>query len=301
MNIHDFDIRSYLDALRIPYWEAGVNVGRGWLGIQCIYCQDHHNHLGISLFHKNASCWLCHTTASITDLICDLENTNYRAALDRIDEFQSFKHLEIEVRDRLANDGKSVLPEGCVPLRESHRVYLEGRGFDPDQLVQDWGLVSAPVVGKWKHRIIIPVIIEGRVLTFVGLDHTGANPTKYKAAAVEESFAPTSELVYGANHAGGNVVLVEGTTDAWRIGKGAVATFGMNPGNRRILHLSRMKVDRFFVMYDGEKDAIKNAYVVASMLLEFSNNVEVLEMEMGFDPDDMSAQEVEKLRHNLEL
>ena len=302
VNVQEFDIRAYLDATRVPYWEAGLNVGQGWLGLQCVYCDDQHNHLGVNLYHKSFSCWLCHTTGSITDLICELEKVNYSAALDRLEEFQSFEHVDAVTRTRLEDDGLSVLPLDCRPLTHPHRTFLgKRRGFNPKRLVRDWGLLSGPVVGKWKHRIIIPVVLDGRIMTFVGMDHTGHNPPKYKAAPVEESFMPTSELVYGADYVRHTAVVVEGVADAWRIGKGAVATFGMTPGHKRMVHLTSLPARYFYVMFDGEEQATDHALALVAELKAAGKQAKVLGLEPGLDPDMLEAQEVSELRHKLNL
>lgn len=302
MNVQGFDLRAYLNATNTPFWEAGKNVSRGWLGMQCLYCNDHHNHMGVHLVRKNISCWLCGAKGSLTDLITDLENISYRAAVDRIEEYQGFAHLEPEERERLEDIGQSVLPDDCRPLTSTHREYLEDvRGFDADRLVRDWGLCSGPVVGAWKHRIIIPVVVEGRTMTFVGMDHTGKRDAKYLAAPVEESFIPTSELVYGADYAGRNAVVVEGTTDAWRIGRGALATFGMTPGNRRIVHLLSLRVEHFYVLYDGEMEADKHARNLVAVLRKGNKKADALELSRGDDPDMFTAQEVADLRYDLKL
>ncbi len=303
MNIHSFDLRDYLNSLGIPFWEAGPNVSKGWVGIQCLYCPDHHNHLGVHLYYKNFSCWLCHTKGSITELICDLEDTNYGAALRRLDEFQGVEQLEPEERQRLEDDGKTaVLPDGCRPLSKAHKFFLQrNRKFDPDRLVRDWGVQSGPVMGDWRHRIIIPVVVEGRTLTFVGMDHTGEKQVKYKAAAVEESFIPTSELVYGGDYAGRTAVIVEGITDVWRIGRGAVATFGMTPGPRRVAHLCRLPVEEYFVMYDGEEQADKHALVLVEQLRAANKEAHLLLLSRGYDPDMLTTDEVADLRYDLKL
>ncbi len=302
MNIQDFDVRAWLDNIHVPYWEAGPNVSRGWIGIQCPYCTDHANHGGINLVFKNFSCWLCPIKSSLVDLVCDLEEINYGAALDRVDEFQNFTPEEVAERERLEDVGQSVLPLGCRPLSKTHGDFLaRKRKFDPKRLVRDWGLVSAPVVGPWRHRIIIPVVVEDRVMTFVGMDHTGQKEPKYKAASIEESFMPTSEIVYGADYAGRNALLVEGVTDVWRIGKGAVATFGMTPGPKRVRHLLGLHTEQFYVLFDGEEQATNNAAQLVADLRAGGKQADALAMQRGFDPDMLTAPEVADLRADLKL
>lgn len=302
MNVLEFDVRAYLDELGVPFWEEGKNVASGWIGVQCLYCNDHHNHLGISLAYKNFSCWLCNEKGSITQFICDLENVPYRSALNRIDEFQGFDlygQFFPEEKKRL-EEGSKVLPFGCGPLNATHKRYLSGRRFSPEWLVEVWGIQSAPVFGEWKHRIIIPVVVGGQVQTFVGLDHSGKQEVKYKAAPVEKSLAPTSELVYGGDFVRGTVIVVEGIADVWRMGKGAVATFGMTPGPARVAHLIGLRATHYYVMFDGEPRATANAHELSQKLKEAGGNVNAMVVELPYgDPDDATEDEVASIRYQF--
>ena len=300
MNIADFDIREYLRYIHIPFWEEGTNVGHGWIGIQCIYCDDNHNHLGIHIALKNFSCWKCKEGGSILVLMQDLEGIGYGAASQRIDEFQSLYPIEVGEAARL-EAGADVLPYGCGALLRGPRRYLAGRRFDPDALVRDWGIQSGPMSGRWRYRMIIPVFLEGRVMTFVGMDTSGKRSPKYKMASVSESFLPVGELLYGFDHVNGNVVVVEGITDAWRIGPGAVAMLGMGFTVKKMHQLLALEASKYFIMMDGgEKKAMQNADKMAHALSSRGKDVEILELESG-DPDDMSNDEALSLRKELKL
>ncbi len=303
MNFLDFDLREYLQSVGVDYWEAGSpNISRGWVGIECVYCDDTHNHLGIRLDYKNFTCWLCKAGGSLLTLIQDLENVTYRVAKRRVDEYQSATPMEADVPERLQNVGQSILPFGCGNLYKAHRVYLRKRRFDPERLEAEWGVRSArPIAGKeWAYRIIIPVQLEGRTMTWVGLDHTGSKQTKYKAASLAESFMPTGELVYGADKAGKRVVVVEGIADVWRVGPGAVATFGMGITTARMQLLRNLEAEQYFVMYDAEARAQENAQALAFALGIGGRKVEVIKLAMG-DPDDLSDGAVDLLRMDLGL
>ena len=145
-----------------------------------------------------------------------------------------------------------ILPEGLIPitaLPETHPApaYLLQRGFDLQYLQEvwevsfcDWCLECRPLV---PNRIVIPVYRpsqlfspatpEGQQLVLggwqaravPGIEPLGGNDAKYLSA---EGMLK-SELLYGLHLAlasEGPVYLVEGPTDAWRIGPGAVALFG---------------------------------------------------------------------------
>lgn len=301
MKIETFDLLGYLDFLGIPYWEAGAkNVAQGWVGIQCIYCDDNHNHLGVNLYHKAFHCWKCDSTGSILRLIQDLENVAYRVARDRIDEYQTPFAPEPQEKQRLADKGQDILPTGCGPhFSRAQRLYLRRRRFNPDDLRYVWGVQAGPFAGDWKYRIIIPVVLEGRPMTWIGLDHTGKRSPKYLAADTRECFIPASELVYGADYAGECVVVVEGVTDAWRMGPGAVAMLGMEPTAAKIDQLLTLPSQRYYIMFDGgEAQAARNADAVANHLVFAGRQVEVIDLEDG-DPADMTNEQAAELRDEL--
>ena len=301
LDIAEFDLREYLQFLQVSFSEHGQSgsVSRGWVGIQCIYCDDHGDHMGVNLAQKYFSCWRCQVTGSLLTLIQDIEGINYGAALHRIGDFQTFVPFEAERSERLRDNGQSILPNHR-PLTQGQIGYLQGRRFDPDRLARDWGLVSGPISGPWRYRIIIPVTLGRRVVTWIGLDTAGVRSAKYKAASVQESFIPTSELLYGADYVGKNVLVVEGAADVWRMGRGAVALLGMGQTVNKLEPLISLEAERYFIMLDGEPQAIENARRIAHDLSSHSLQVEVLELDSG-DPDDLDDFDVQKWREELEL
>ena len=307
MNIQDFDIRAYLQFTNTPIFEAGKGVTRGWIGVQCIYCSDDHNHLGINLTFKGFSCWKCEAKGSLITFIQDLENINYGAALRRIDDFQSLEPTEVETRERLEDNRQDILPLHCDDqFTAGQRRYLQGRRFDPEMLRVHWGLRAGPIYGPWKYRIIIPVQVGGRTMTWIGMS-TINDGVRYKAAPVEQSFIPTSELLYGVDKVqkGGilvkpSVLVVEGVTDVWRIGPGAIATLGMGITEDKLYQLLRLDAGTYYIMFDGEDEAALNATKLANALSKRGKQVEVMELDEG-DPDDLTDEEANKVRSMIGL
>jgi DNA primase len=302
MSFEDFDVRAYLKHIGIPFWEEGnKNVGRGWIGLQCLFCADSHNHLGVSLSFKNYSCWKCGTTGSLLSLITELEGISYGAALDRIDDFQSILPIEPEVQERLQGNHNDILPYGCLEkLTAGQRGYLSKRRFDPDRLVELWDLRAGPITGPWSYRIIIPVRLRNRIVTWVGMDTAGVHAAKYKAAPTRESYVPTGELVYGADHTGKNVLVVEGATDVWRMGPGTVGLLGMGTTEYKVDQLLALGAERYFIMLDGEPLAVRNAHKIAKDLVRGGKEAEVIELAEG-DPADMSDEDAYTFRTELDI
>ena len=302
MSFADFDVRAYLQFLGVQFWESGSpNVGHGWIGTKCLYCHDDHNHLGIHLSYKNFSCWKCGATGSLLTLVQDLEDVGYGVALNRIDEFQSLVPIEPEARTRKSSPGPDLLPPDWMEeLTGNQRSYLRGRGFNPDALVDTWGLLGGPITGSWRYRIIIPVHLRGQVVTWIGLDTSGTKKAKYKAAPVEQSYVPVGELLYGSDHVEDVVVVMEGPADVWRMGRGAVALLGMGVTVDKVVPLLHLNADYYFVMFDAEPLAQERAKQLAAGLAHRGCNAEIVKLDSG-DPADLSNDEAISIRHELGL
>lgn len=305
MNIRTFAVTEYLDWINVPWHgEGSKNVRRGWIGIECLYCTGSRDHLGISLTYKNFSCWRCKESGSIMRLIMDLEDISFAKAAQRIDDFQDFlTQPELVLRER--REGAPIideaLPLGCSKeLMAFQQEYLENRRFDPAVLQSHWDLRAGPVAGDGAYRIILPVKFQNKVWTWIGMDATRQNPPKYLAQPVEKSFMPASELLYGLDMVKDNVLVVEGPTDAWRMGPGAVALLGMGITDWKVKRLVDLSAKKYYVMLDGEPEAIRNAHTLANRLSNQGLRVEVLELDHG-DPDDMTQDEANHWRKELSL
>jgi len=53
------DIIELLEEHDIQFWRTGKNVSRGWVGLQCPFCDDDSNHLGIHKKSLRCRCWKC--------------------------------------------------------------------------------------------------------------------------------------------------------------------------------------------------------------------------------------------------
>jgi hypothetical protein len=92
------------------------------------------------------------------------------------------------------------------------------------------------------------------------------------------------------------VVIVEGVTDVWRIGDGAVATFGTQYTKAQLALLIGIK--RAFVMFDAEaeEEGSRLAYDL-SAIVPF---VDIINLREG-DPASLSEEGVKYLRKDIGL
>ena len=299
------DIEEYLQNRGIPYDPPGSkNVGRNSVGIACPFCGDHqhsgNNHLGIKIDTKQWNCWICGAgrNKGFLSLVAKLENCSYRQAEEIL---QPFMHSDMSLvqtanRDDLrALQGQFKLPDEAVKeLLPLHKNYLEKRNFDPEVIFNSYNLYSVGNISKrWKFRLIVPIYFHFRMVSFIGADVTRQHSLKYKNCSPEESLIPINSTVYNFDRAKHTVIIVEGITDVWRIGDGAVALYTKHATRQQLKILSEF--ERVFIMLDS--DAINAAEELANNLAGFTET-EIIELDEG-DPADMKEEDVKHLRREI--
>jgi DNA primase len=179
-----------------------------------------------------------------------------------------------------------------------HKKYLQKRNFDADRLEAEWDLLGTGPVGDYKLRIIAPITFRGRVVSYQGRALSELASLKYKACRLDEEVIPHKTLLYGLDRASGHsAIVVEGITDVWRLGFGAVATFGVQWTREQIVLLR--EYPRVFIMYDfGEAEAEEQGRRLAYALAGLGVSVELLLDAQG-DPADLSNEDAKLLMREI--
>lgn len=192
------------------------------------------------------------------------------------------------------------------PLPALHRRYLEGRGYDPDALRAAWGLRACGPYGPRKLRLIVPVVVEGRAVTYTARDVTGLSPRRYMACPPEDEAMPIKRLLYGGDAARGRrtVVVVEGPTSVWRLGPGAVATWGTRFTPEQVAALGAW--ERRVVLFDSDDAGRAAAERLAWSCTALGGETRVGELTAadfgpgdGKDPADLTEERAEALMREL--
>jgi len=296
MYFEDFDIIQFLESRDIKYKTSGKNVSSGWIEINCCFCQDPSFHLGINLDSNLYNCWVCGEKGSATKLIKEIDQCSWATASLTVEEFSQDILAKPEKKPKLIISNKKIVwpkhtQEGLSSL---HRKYLEGRNFDPDLLTDKYQLKSTSNLGGWKFRIIIPVILDNRIVSFTSRDVTNKTELAYRHLPDSKSIVPIKDTLYNFDSVDGSAILVEGIMDVWRIGDGAVASYGTQLTKEQIVILSNLKT--LFIMFDC--DATDKAGKLADQLATNVDHVEVIEMSEG-DPAEMTVEDVRNLRVEL--
>ena len=296
MKNESFDLLRYLEDRGIDYTESGKNVSSGWIGTNCLFCDDPSNHLGINTQSKTYSCFICGAKGNLPKLIQEIEQCGSKKAYQIIDQFQD-KTLQYLDQPERKSGSRVDLPKGCTKeLPGIFQNYFQERGFDAEKLIQKYDLYCCYITSdqKFKYRIIAPVYQENELVTYVGRDVTHSAKNKYQNCPSEKCIKNIKDCLYNIDSVHKKAIVVEGIFDVWRLGDGAVATFGTQFTKQQISLLAGL--DEVFILFDS--DAVSMSHRLAGELSGIVKHVEVIELEQG-DPAELTEQEAIVLKQEL--
>ncbi len=287
LDFEAFNVQEYLSDRDIPYSTEGENVTAGWINLQCVFCNDDKNHLGISP-SNGVHCWRCGSHGLI-ELIQTIDDCNKSEAYRVIAKYQD-PNREVslgKVYSNILEYPKDDIDYDYYPEMLS---YLEGRGFS-EETIKQYQLEPIGRFGKYKFRILIPIFENGRMVTFTTRSYMNAEISKLHYDQV-----PIKNYLYNSDTVIDKLGIVEGPTDVWALGQGFVATFGIEYSREQVLKIVRMKPKRIFIIFDSEDKALEQADKLRFDLLLYYSNVEVIELPTGKDPAELSTDEREEIR-----
>ena len=307
------DWPALLESLRIPYWTAGKNVAKDRTNIQCPCpgCDDLSNHGSFGNSTGDYRCWKC-SGAPAPQALAWAAHIGVPEAKKLIRQY-TIGGVKLPERQAIKYVSSLTIPGG--PLQEMHKQYLLKRGLDPERLVRQYGIRGTMLGAKWEGkdyslRIIIPIKDQdGSVVSFQGRDITGdERRNRYEGCPKEKALKNYKHLVYGADLAWhmDRVVAVEGVFDAWKLGPGAVCTFGTGMTQEQLLMLSHWKHVTFF--FDPEPEAQQHAAEYARTVAMYGTDVEIVFEDFGTLPNgdkrdlgDLAPHELTRIRGELGL
>ncbi len=304
-----FDSQRFVHAFAIPYQMTDAGRG-GWLNICCPFCREGDQKYKLGINPKGyANCWRC-GARDVESMISTLLGVKRVRAKEIAEEFEGGPGFFLPQESLIGPE--KVDPPGKA-MAAPHRQYLVNRGFDPDWLALEYGLLGTDPREEWEgkffgNRIIVPIHDRfGRLVSFQGRDITGESKMRYKGCPVELSPLHYKRTLYGQSLArAGRIVVVEGIFHQWRLGRGSVATFGTDITK----HQLRLLAEYEFILFafDSEPEAQGKAMKHARELAAMGKQVEVVDLELGAGPDgkgrdiaDLSEEEVGPIRAELEL
>lgn len=281
-----FDAIGFFQHYGIDYRTEGHKHCRpGWVQTPCCLCAGNPGyHLGYDLEHDWWNCWRCGSHRT-WDVILALLGGDVREAKQAMVMFKG-RPVARQRRQGKTRTKELELPPGLQPLTKRARSYLESRHFDPDLLTRMWNIQSTGFAGRFKHRIFIPIFLHNQMVSWQARDVTGLSRVKYLAQSEDKEILNNKNTLYGLDQATGkSCVIVEGVTDVWRLGPGAVATFGIKYRPAQVAMLLRY-FDFFHILFDPDPQAQVQAERLAHDLAVFGGKVRTWDSGSDLDPGD---------------
>ncbi len=292
-------IKNLLQQYQIRYWESGNNCSKDYINVCCPLCDDHSNHNGINRESLVFHCWKCGKDGSFAYLLSRLTSQSVKSCLQLIRDagFEYDKDLLAQLNElfydsesethkvtsvvELPQYFESVTIQTNYPLLTS---WMKRRQVDLSTVVDNGCGVCT--VGKYMCRLVFPVYFEGQLVSFVAGDLTGQAEKKYVNAQND-----INNFLYGwdkIDSTCSTLILVEGVLDQWRCGYNTLCTFGTSLTDKQRKLLIDSKVSNLVFCWDS--DAVFVAREEAELMADFVDNVYVVELPKGEDPDSFGTE-----------
>lgn len=289
------NLAEFLSENGVPFARAGEHhhVTRRFLGVDCPRCSPGSGRfrLGLRLDLRQAVCWVC-GSVRIGDALAEVTGLPLPEVLD----WMRLAEKGLSSPSKETSRGSRVkLPRGLEALGRAHRAFLRGRGFEAEEIERVWGIRGLGMDADLSWRIWIPVNDRNGRLASWTTRAIGTRGRRYISARPEEERVPLKSLLYGEDLAGDRIVVVEGPTDAWAIGPGAVATFGLSYTDEQVAAVARHPTRA--VCFDAEPGARLAAERLIRRLEGLPGRTEIIELETGKDPASIDPGELEELKN----
>lgn len=259
--------------------------------------------------------WTCHTNCGSGDiytLVQAMEEISFKESLQWVANFFEIALEDIEVEEAERKSEEEVqrwirtvkaMRKKDMPVYESPtdaKKITRFRSFTRDTL-EYFGVIHSQEVDVRKkdgsmtqirNRIGIPIIQKAKQ---IGMSFRRVRNQDNPKWMHQPTNIHTKELLYNYDNAIGKeyVVVVEGITDTWawhELGIPAVATFGAHLSDEQRNLLIKCGAN-IILCYDGD-DAGRVATNIAYKKLQYVANLEVIHLNDGEDPDNITREEL---------
>jgi hypothetical protein len=255
--------------------------------ISCPFCRSGGLHLGLSLKSSVFGCWRdpSHSGRHPAKLIAALLNVSQEEA-----NILTRQYFKLSLKD--LGKGKEGTATGVVRpstffdftfkdrLENQFLNYLEGRGVDSRWAVQRYGMKYC-VAGQYAHRIIVPLTINDKWVTWTARGIGDQNP-KYKMPGIADGakMQPSDMFFDADNLRGGRLLLItEGVFDSIKInsvmmpGIHATCLFGKNITDKQVSKLMELCNVYEHIGVALDADAQKQAVSMVNRLKWYVHNL----------------------------
>lgn len=286
--------------------DYSLKTNRGWVNTKCIYCGGSSYKLGFNPTEDYCTCFAC-GLHNLKETLSKLLAIPKKDIDDVIEQYKTRTIILNKLNDKKTTAVKNlVLPTDTFTPIE--RKYLKSRNFNPSYLHKKYNVVGGGIVGDWKYRIIIPVIINGKIVSWTGrsiLEKSKLDELKiprYKNLEIKKSVINPKECLFNLdNSKNKTVVLTEGPFDVMRLGDDFICSFGTSLTQSQIKEI-RLRYDKVFIMFDSEIEAQQKARNYGQMLSSVGVDVEIVDAYSDFNKNDggeLNDEEVKIIRKEL--
>ena len=286
--------------------DYSLKTNRGWVNTKCIYCGGSSYKLGFNPTEDYCTCFAC-GLHNLKETLSKILSVPKKDIDDVIEQYKTRTIILNKLNDKKTTAVKNlVLPTDTFTPIE--RKYLKSRNFNPSYLHKKYNVVGGGIVGDWKYRIIIPVIINGKIVSWTGrsiLEKSKLDELKiprYKNLEIKKSVINPKECLFNLdNSKNKTVVLTEGPFDVMRLGDDFICGFGTSLTQSQIKEI-RLRYDKVFIMFDNEVEAQQKARNYGQMLSSVGVDVEIVDAYSDFNKNDggeLNDEEVKLIRKEL--
>lgn len=292
------NIKMFLQQNGIKVWDSGENVSKGHINIKCLFCDDDFNHLGINLKTLKCNCWRC-GKKHISKIIMRVLNCPYGEAKSIVKSFD----IALLINDKKYDLNQSDiinLPEGASKKFPNKALrYLESRGFNPKYLIKKYDLYYCNFANqRYKFRIVIPIYMDHKLISFTCRDITDIQTPKYKTATNKDAIR-SAIFNYDNIEKFGNAILVEGPMDAMKLGDGAFSCLGVSITPEREKLIAKKCIENLYILYDNDKTGIRKSEENESILENIVKRIHIMKLKGINDPAELTFDRVLQLRSHF--
>lgn len=282
-------LSEFLDKYQVAWSKTDRHSRSGWTQVQrCNRCTNENFHLGIKDDLRWANCYTCGNW-NIRKLLKELTD----APWPEIGALLGDRAYVQQETDKTL--GRYTPPTNLMPIAQVPAVadYLRGRGFNLAYLEKYWGIQATGPFSDYPMRAFIPVHLSTRPVSWTARAACGQEP-RYQTAQAHQKCFDEKHLLFGGQFVKDTAIVVEGPLDAIRVGRGAVALFGLAYTQFQVAEIA--KLWKRAIVFDSSERAQARAKVLAEQLAVFPGETLVIQLDAE-DPGSASEQEVRKLRH----
>ena len=287
------NIIELLQNFDIPHKMHGEHhhTSKNFVQVDCPQCSKNSGRfrLGLGLNIHSANCYICGRLpfSEVLSLLTGQPTNKLWSLLNY--------HSQLILRKKLSHKGKLVIPNGVNQnLLPAHKNYLRSRGFSPREIQKIWQIGGIGIDAKLSWRIWIPITYQKEVVSWTTRSISNETKYRYISASEQEELIPHKTILYGIHLAQHHtIIIVEGPLDAWKIGPGAVATFGISYTDEQMIMASQSPIR--VIVFDNEVKAQSRARQLFNDLASFPGKNYLVNLDAP-DPGSASEKEIKLLR-----